>query len=886
MAAGSNPFLEAALAYAARGVRVLPCSPDMAKSKRGALLTPRPSKPKAKDGGVHLATTDKATIGKWWKRWPEALIGLPTGPYAGLIVIDLNARKHDAATMLAALREFCGGDLASVDPETGEVTEPPICRTPSGGLHLWFAYPAGAEIGNRANLFGKVEGIAEAHPVIAAHVDVRGAGGYVIGPPGVMADGATYQWERAPGSALPALPARLLDLLLRRGEFAKGEAPPPPEAAPSPAPQPRRDPAAAAEGSKPSTRAERLRRIADIVDAAPVSGRGEAAAPSVEGGGGSSGGDGGGGDEPPWTGDGGGEDGGRKPAVKWPFGFRMDEAGLWHVPPGDGAPSLLCGPFDVLGLSRSEEQTGWSLAIRFKTPDGWVQSCQIPRADLAGEGSEVRKRLANLGLFISARRGSRERLTEALAAVEASERYLLISSTGWHQGGRAFALPDETIAGPDAEPMLFDHRVKGASYGQRGTLAEWQETVARLAEGHDRLALALGVAFAGPILEPLGIEGGGFHLVGPSSCGKTTALRVAGSVWGGGSALGFAQSWRNTANALEGMAAAHNDALLALDEIGLIDPRELDAAAYALAGGMGKGRLRSDGDLRGRARWRIAILSTGEVSLKARIAEGSMRAGPKAGQGVRIIDVPADAGAGLGLFSHPGPDGDPARLAVAIRDATGVAFGTSGPAFVRAFIAAGEDGPRFVRAQVAAFKKEAIPEGADGQVIRVAERFALAAAAGELASRLGVLPWSDGALAEGVAGCFRAWLTRRGTVGSAEALDAVTGVREFIQRHGASRFSFADKGVDETSWRVQNLAGFKSVANAEQGVTDKWLFTDAGFKEAIGSLDPRTAADALAEAGFLIKDASGKRKRSERIGERTMRVYVVKGEILEGSDDA
>ncbi|MGE5164659.1 MAG: DUF927 domain-containing protein [Sphingobacteriales bacterium] len=57
-------------------------------------------------------------------------------------------------------------------------------------------------------------------------------------------------------------------------------------------------------------------------------------------------------------------------------------------------------------------------------------------------------------------------------------------------------------------------------------------------------------------------DGGGVHLRGPSSVGKTALLRSAASVYGPPS---FLRSWRATANALEATAEQHTDTLLALD---------------------------------------------------------------------------------------------------------------------------------------------------------------------------------------------------------------------------------------------------------------------------------------------------------------------------------
>src|SRR4029077_11311279 len=100
------------------------------------------------------------------------------------------------------------------------------------------------------------------------------------------------------------------------------------------------------------------------------------------------------------------------------------------------------------------------------------------------------------------------------------------------------------------------------AFGQRGSLAEWKDNVARLAVGKSRLLLAANA------------ESGGIHLRGASSTGKSTALVMAGSVWGGGARGGYVRSWRATANGLEGVALAHCDALLCLDELSQVPARE------------------------------------------------------------------------------------------------------------------------------------------------------------------------------------------------------------------------------------------------------------------------------------------------------------------------
>lgn len=219
--------LDHALAYAAAGFPVFPCkaTSDKAKGSKAPHL-PGESEPGRRDGGHWLASNDALRIRDWWRRWPDALIGFPTGLRSRCIVVDLDPKDHSPRAMLAALTAWCGR-LRHEDPETGEVIEAPIARTQSGGLHLHFAWPAEAVlddvearlarrgesfdrlVGNRTGLF---RGFLKARECDAAlaHIDVRGEGGYVIAPPSVMADGRRYEWLIPRGEMLPPLPRRLL----------------------------------------------------------------------------------------------------------------------------------------------------------------------------------------------------------------------------------------------------------------------------------------------------------------------------------------------------------------------------------------------------------------------------------------------------------------------------------------------------------------------------------------------------------------------------------------------------------------------------------------------------------------------------------------------------
>lgn len=227
-------MLDHALAYAAQGCPVFPCkaTTDKAAGSKAPHL-PGESEPGRKDGGHWLASLDEGVIRGWWKRWPSALIGFPTGLRTQCVVVDLDPKEHSTKAMLAALTRFCE-HLREIDPETGEIVEPVIARTQSGGLHLYFAWPDEATfkevaanlthlgkpvsglIGNKANLFKAFLRDGEC-PAELAHIDVRGEGGYVIAPPSVMADGRRYEWLLPKVSRLPRLPRRLRGVIT--GEF-------------------------------------------------------------------------------------------------------------------------------------------------------------------------------------------------------------------------------------------------------------------------------------------------------------------------------------------------------------------------------------------------------------------------------------------------------------------------------------------------------------------------------------------------------------------------------------------------------------------------------------------------------------------------------------------
>ncbi|GIX21082.1 MAG: hypothetical protein KatS3mg120_2758 [Erythrobacter sp.] len=298
-------------------------------------------------------------------------------------------------------------------------------------------------------------------------------------------------------------------------------------------------------------------------------------------------------------------------------------------------------------------------------------------------------------------------------------------------------------------------------------------------------------------MRALALEGGGFHFRGPSSSGKTTLATAAGSVWGGGGPLGFASSWRATGNALEGVAFGHSETVLILDELALVDPAEAGNAAYALANGQGKARAKQDGALRRRAEWRVMVLSTGEIGLADHMRSARLAQRTMAGQELRLIDLAADAGAGMGAFEQLHGAAGAAEFADVIKEAAAKDYGLAGPLFVRRMIARGQPSGARARELLAEFVAEARRGGDSGQIHRAALRFGAVAAAGELAAELGVLPWPAGTAKAAALWLFNRWAEGFGRNGLMEERQVIIAVRNAIQQNQARFGTVTARLVDD-----------------------------------------------------------------------------------------
>lgn len=537
--------------------------------------------------------------------------------------------------------------------------------------------------------------------------------------------------------------------------------------------------------------------------------------------------------------------------------FTRDEKGIWHngTDPKDGtplAPQWVCPPIEIAAYLRDLDGTNWGRLLTFNDADGTAHRWGMPMRLLSGGGDEMRAELLRLGFDVPTSQRSRNLLTDYIQQSKPEARARCVERAGWH--GRVFVMPERTIGEAD-EAVLFQSETAGGHvYRERGDLSDWRSDVADLCRGNSRLLFAVSAAFAGPLLHWAGEESGGFNLRGASSTGKTTALRVAASVWGGPE---FMRRWRATDNGLESIAAQYSDGLLILDELGQMDPRVAGDAAYMLANGEGKARAGRGGSVRPVTTWRLLFLSAGELSLAEHMRQGGKQA--QAGQETRMADIPADAGAGFGIFDALHGHASGAALSRNCAEAAGGVYGVAGPAFIRALLPRLDTLPDAIRALRRAFTDRHVPKGIDGQVSRVAGRLALIAAAGELATQAGITGWDEGEADAACGRCLHAWIDTRGGTGNLEPVRMLSKVRRWLESEGSARLQAWGEKADGKDWVTVKRAGFRCVEVFGDDAETYYLLPETFEQEICAGFDPRQVAQLLASVGALKRPKDGGR---------------------------
>lgn len=166
-----SPTLQWALHYAAIGWPVLPihtpCVDGAGSCSCGREGCESPGKhPRIRDW-PSKATSDPDEIHRWWKKWPDANVGVLT--CSNRLALDIDPRNGGNESLDQLVEEH--GPLAeTVEAETG-----------GGGRHYLYASPDGVRVPSKTGLL--------------PGIDVKAEGGFIVVAPSLHESGRTYRWK-------------------------------------------------------------------------------------------------------------------------------------------------------------------------------------------------------------------------------------------------------------------------------------------------------------------------------------------------------------------------------------------------------------------------------------------------------------------------------------------------------------------------------------------------------------------------------------------------------------------------------------------------------------------------------------------------------------------
>ncbi|ARK88781.1 DUF927 domain-containing protein [Burkholderia pseudomallei] len=578
--------------------------------------------------------------------------------------------------------------------------------------------------------------------------------------------------------------------------------------------------------------------------------------------------------------------------------FVVDDKGVWfHGFNNQGdplPPHWVSTRIDVIAETRNEMNSEWGYLLEFTDRDGILKRWAVPAGLFAGDGTELRRMLLDMGVKLGVTQIARTHIANYIQMAQPDERVRCVPRVGWHHG--AFVLPDRVI-GTGKEALIYQADTPIQSqFKDSGTLDDWKREVAAYCVGNSRLLFCVATAFAGPLLHFSGLQSGGFHLLGTTSKGKSTGGVIAASVFG---SPDYVRSWKATDNALEAVATQHSDALLILDEIGQVEPRLVGDVIYMLANESGKARASRSGSAKPVLSWRLLFLSNGEKSVAALMAEGNKPM--KGGIEVRLPAIPAEVGE-MGVVENLHGFPTPAALIEHLERHAGRHYGTAGPAFIEWASSQASELAEHLRMRVDELVAQWVPIGAHSQVARVAKRFCLVAVAGELATAHGLTGWPQGEAVAAAKSCFDGWLELRGGTGNSDEAEAVRQVRYFLAAHGDNRFVWMHRSKDDHRPNVPHRAGWKRLlkrsqrdtaiasdhdyytefgdkmsADDAENVETEYLIESSVFREEVcAGFDYKMVAEALKKRGVLRPRSDGYPYRKEDIpGHGPAMVYRV-----------
>lgn len=496
-----------------------------------------------------------------------------------------------------------------------------------------------------------------------------------------------------------------------------------------------------------------------------------------------------------------------------------------------------------------------------------------------------------IGLISAKRKRDIENAVEAALdqAAKMTATYAVADVPGWHGG--SYCTPRRCYNdGRNSAIFAVDGIARRSRWARCGRYRAWRKAICRAGLGNSTITFMMMAAFMGPLLQLADRPGVGFCLVGETSTGKSILLKLAGSVWGGDVSgddkHGFADTLRITPNAQELLARQARDALLVLDDTQNLPGKPADRAevlrtlVYDLTSGGDKARLNTPGKSFSS---RLVFMMASNENLEKIMQDGGVHVDESFR--VRCIQIPVSGPSGI--FHHKSIGEGPANFANNIDAQVRENHGHASSEFLKGLVEWRAQDEAELRAWIGKKMQKAKDamgvDGQDGPVARISDYFALAYAAGVLARKFKILPWSRGDMLDAVVETFaksQAFSTDHVT-----RITAPRRLRRYIQEHedGFLRVRHDGCGVDEKAFDV--APGVKYRTKDQES---EYLFSRRHFAGLFGQGQMlETAIKQLMDGGCLKTDGGGTTSRKNQTKRRFLatkrtrtRVYCVRASIL------
>ena len=484
------------------------------------------------------------------------------------------------------------------------------------------------------------------------------------------------------------------------------------------------------------------------------------------------------------------------------------------------------------------------------------------------DGASFLQWLAELGIPLVSRKRKTAAVDDLQRQLDVSPGdaagALVIDRTGWSREVFATHYRVHGPSGTDflvAKPLDPSLPVNGVH--------DFRRAARRYGRNNPLVTFGICVGLSGPLLEYADLtELPLFVLVGESSCGKSTLLKVGRSVWGGpeGGLLGAIKSLSATPNAAELHGIGEQDMLVAHDDLKTLPASHLKRATdfhelvFRLVSGRERGRLGSDP-----REWRTVFFMASNHPLSEILTSGGL-AHDDAIE-TRAIEIRCDRE--HGVFDCVPEYENASMFSKAMLSAFEACRGSAGEALAAAIVKdrarSAERLRERIERYVAEFMRRAGPE-AVGVNARILEKFGLVYAAGRLARRYKVVSWHKKWL-------MRAMLAAAGRYRNGDARvsrpDAVARLERYVTEHRGA-LKTVREGEPATSESVIQTA--RGVRYMRANGSSEYCFSEQQFCRIFKTGEMRAAQRELAAAGLLKTDSgSGGKMHGKRrlvVGQR------------------